>query len=128
MFAALAVAQHVIDGAELRVSEADPKPGQGGGGGAPQAYGGGGGSRGGGGSEYRLFVGSIMEGISDDDLRAYFGNFGAIKDVYRPGRQKAGEDGSTFGFVIFEQYNGVSKALAETNHAVNGYETNDRHT
>lgn len=117
MFKALATAEHVLDGTTIRVTEAEPKPGQGG----PRGGGGGGGGHSSAPREHRIFVGSIMEDVNDDDVRAHFSSFGAIKDVYRPGRQKAGSDGSMFGFVIFEQSVSMSKALAETTHIVKGH-------
>jgi len=136
MFAALACPSHVLEGVELRVTEADPKPPKpgmsGGGYGAPSGggYGGGapsynaapsrGGGGGGGGKEYRIFVGSISPGIIDADIQTHFAQFGDIADVYRPGKQKAARDGSEFGFVIFDNQHAMAKALAQPGHNVNG--------
>jgi RNA recognition motif-containing protein len=125
MFAALALDEHVVDGAELRVTEADPRPPKGGM--APaapmaQQYGHPPPSRGpsSGKKEYRVFIGKIGTSVTDNDLREHFAQYGSVADVYRPGARRGGV--GDFGFVIFESQQGMAKALAEVSHSVNGVE------
>lgn len=103
MFTALAADSHVINNQSMRVTEAQPRPGQGGGGGAPSAD-----DR----VEHRVFVGRVPQDVSDADLRSHFAQFGGVEDCYRPRSQKENKEGHGFAFVVFGEAKGMAKTLA----------------
>jgi len=71
-----------------------------------------------GGSVTRLFIGGLKyDGISDDDLRSYFEKFGAVTSIEQMTEKSTGKKRG-FGFVEFDDYDSVDKALLEQNHKI----------
>lgn len=126
MFAVLAAEQHVLNGVEMRITEADPRPPKGGDRAPYQApafhqappsrqH-----HESSSKKEWRIYIGKIDASVSDDDLRGHFGQFGDVFDVYRPGVRRGGA--TDFGFIIFEAQQGMAKSLAQSSHVVQGTE------
>ena len=57
----------------------------------------------------RLFIGGLKyDGISDDDLKEYFGKFGNVVTVEQMTERSTGKKRG-FGFVEFDDYDSVDK-------------------
>ena len=69
----------------------------------------------------KVFIGGLKDGVSDDNLKEYFGTFGTVLHVEQMTDKATGRKRG-FGFVEFDDYDSVDKLmLAGNNHIVNGY-------
>ena len=69
----------------------------------------------------KIFLGRLKDGISDENLKEYFGNFGTVVHVEQM-RDKTTGHKRGFGFVEFKDYDSVDKIMSQTNnHVVNGF-------
>ena len=67
----------------------------------------------------KVFVGGLKEDMSEDDIRQYFEQFGKINTVTRLTEKDTGKPRG-FGFVEFDDYDPVDKAILKGNHQING--------
>jgi len=67
----------------------------------------------------KLFIGGLKDNISDDDLKAYFGNYGSVVEAVVM-KDKETTKSRGFGFVSFDDYDPVDKIILEKNHTING--------
>ena len=96
---------HTIDGTKVETKRATPRDDNGPGSGQ---------------TVQKLFLGGLKDGVSDDDLRDYFGKFGTVTNVEQMTDKSNGRKRG-FGFVEFDDYDPVDKCLLEgNNHMVNG--------
>jgi len=65
----------------------------------------------------RLFIGGLPKGSTEDELRAYFNNFGAVKEVEIKTDQNTGNQRG-FGFVVLED-------PTQAQNALNAYESHE---
>lgn len=124
---------HVLDGKQIDPKKAVPKgPGQSmilkqmgltpsvGGGGAGAGGGGGGGPRGRGrNAECKVFVGGISQQTTENELRAYFSEYGLVNDVAIPLDRNTGNIRG-FAFVGFDNPETVQRLLRIHFHQING--------
>ena len=69
----------------------------------------------------KIFLGGLKDGVSDENLKEYFGAFGTVVQVEQMTDKTTGRKRG-FGFVEFEDYDAVDKIMLQTNnHVVNGY-------
>jgi len=99
---AVAVEPHILDGKKIDPKKAFPK--------VPN-------------SKYvtktkKVFVGGIQHGTSDDDLREYFGKFGAVTEVVIM-IDKITTRCRGFGFITFDTEDSVDKCCDERYHIIN---------
>jgi heterogeneous nuclear ribonucleoprotein R len=59
-----------------------------------------------------IFVGSLPEGATEDQLKGLFGKYGEVEGVKIP-RPRPGEARSTFGFVTFVERAAAARAVAD---------------
>jgi len=67
----------------------------------------------------KVFVGGLKEDMTEDDIRQYFEEFGKIVAVTRLTEKDTGKPRG-FGFVEFDDYDPVDKAILKQNHQING--------
>jgi len=96
---------HTIDGKEVETKRATPREEFG----KPEA----------GQTVKKVFVGGLKEDMSEDDIRQYFEQFGKINTVTRLTEKDTGKPRG-FGFVEFDDYDPVDKAILKGNHQING--------
>eukprot|EP00746_Dinoflagellata_sp_MGD_P160559 gnl/MRDRNA2_/MRDRNA2_87383_c0_seq1.p1 gnl/MRDRNA2_/MRDRNA2_87383_c0~~gnl/MRDRNA2_/MRDRNA2_87383_c0_seq1.p1 ORF type:complete len:212 (+),score=48.18 gnl/MRDRNA2_/MRDRNA2_87383_c0_seq1:61-696(+) len=60
----------------------------------------------------KIFVGGLPKDCSDDDLRDYFGKYGAVKDVVVKRDQETGHSRG-FGFVVFDGPQPVDQVMLD---------------
>ena len=97
---------HTIDGSKVETKRATPREEVREGGGTP--------------SVKKVFLGGLKDGVSDDDLRQYFSDFGTITMVEQMTDKNTGRKRG-FGFVEFDDYDPVDKLMFIREHIVNGY-------
>lgn len=101
-YSALAKGPHILKDFDMKAVEAKPKSSQG------QSVR----------KVPRIFIGRIPPSVNDDHLRAYFGQFGGVSDLYRPKSNKNPE--SQIAFCIFEEDTSLYACLAAgSTHTVN---------
>jgi len=97
---------HTIDGTKVETKRATPRDDAGPGAGQTVS---------------KVFIGGLKDGVSDDNLKDYFGTFGTVLHVEQMTDKATGRKRG-FGFVEFDDYDSVDKLmLAGNNHIVNGY-------
>ena len=97
---------HTIDGTKVETKRATPRDDSGPGSGQTVC---------------KIFLGGLKDGVSDDDLREYFGEFGAVIQVEQMTDKATGRKRG-FGFIEFDDYDPVDKLMIKgNNHMVNGY-------
>lgn len=97
---------HTIDGTKVETKRATPRDDTGPGAGQ---------------TVQKIFLGGLKDGVSDDNLRDYFGEFGAVVHVEQMTDKSTGRKRG-FGFVEFDDYDAVDKLMLKGNHhVVNGY-------
>lgn len=92
-----AAEEHSIKGKKSTVKKADIKPG-------------------------KIYLGKLpTEGVSEDDIRAYFGEFGVVTEVIRPIDKMKNNEPKNFCFITFEKER-ISKKMVQQGQAViNGH-------
>lgn len=97
---------HVIDGREVEPKRAVPREESG----KPEAHM----------SIKKIFVGGIKDEMQEEDIKAYFQDFGNIESVDvimdKETRKKRG-----FGFITFDDYDAVDKLVLLKHHNIAGY-------
>jgi RNA recognition motif-containing protein len=68
----------------------------------------------------RIFVGKLSKETSESDLRAYFGQFGFVLDVYLPRDKLNKKDHRGFGFITYETGASVHRVLSHGTHILHG--------
>jgi len=68
----------------------------------------------------KCFLGGLKDGVSDDNLTEYFGEFGTVVNVEQMTDKSTGRKRG-FGFVEFDDYDAVDKCMLKMSHNVNGY-------
>jgi len=97
---------HTIDGTKVETKRATPRDDSGPGAGQTVC---------------KIFLGGLKDGVSDDDLREYFGEFGGVIQVEQMTDKATGRKRG-FGFIEFDDYDPVDKLMIKgNNHMVNGY-------
>lgn len=97
---------HTIDGTKVETKRATPRDDSGPGSGQTVC---------------KIFLGGLKDGVSDDDLREYFGEFGGVVQVEQMTDKQTGRKRG-FGFIEFDDYDPVDKLMIKGNHhMVNGY-------
>ena len=66
----------------------------------------------------RLYVGGIAEDISEDELQEHFNKWGAVVDIYFPG--KKGQRRVNYCFVTFDHWRAAQRACNESERNING--------
>merc|ERR1719232_1841778 len=67
----------------------------------------------------KVFVGGLKEDMTEDDIRQYFEQFGKIVAITRLTEKDTGKPRG-FGFVEFDDYDPVDKAILKGNHQLKG--------
>lgn len=97
---------HTIDGTKVETKRATPRDDTGPGSGQTVC---------------KIFLGGLKDGVSDDNLREYFGEFGNVVQVEQMTDKVTGRKRG-FGFVEFDDYDPVDKLMLKGNHHnVNGF-------
>jgi len=66
---------------------------------------------------YRIFVGQILPGTTDEDLQQYFSQFGKVTRVHRPTRQSQGHE---YAFISYSTLHELSAVLSAGVHSIKG--------
>lgn len=96
---------HKLDGRELEIKRATPREDSG----KPGAEQ----------STCKLFVGAVKEGLTEDNLREYFGKYGKIEDCVIM-KDKETQKLRGFAFVTFDDYDPVDRIVLEKFHTIAG--------
>lgn len=96
---------HVIDGKEVETKRATPREDIG----KPEV----------GLTVKKVFVGGVKEDAEDEDIKAYFEQFGEVVSVIRTTDKESGKKRG-FCFVEFNDYDPVDKAILKGQHEING--------
>jgi len=67
----------------------------------------------------KVFVGGLKEDMTEDDIREYFEQFGKITAITRLTEKDTGKPRG-FGFVEFDDYDPVDKAILKGSHQIQG--------
>lgn len=67
----------------------------------------------------KIFVGALKKDVTDDDLSAYFSQFGVVVKASVV-RTKDQTESRGFGFVSFDDTDGVDKVIVSKPHIING--------
>lgn len=70
-------------------------------------------------STKKLFIGAIKDGMTEDILKEYFGQYGKVEDCVIM-KDKETQKYRGFGFVTFDDYDPVDKIVLEKFHEVGG--------
>ena len=98
---------HTIDGTKVETKRATPRD-EGGQGGSGQTV-------------CKIFLGGLKDGVSDDNLKEYFGEFGTVIAVEQMTDKATGRKRG-FGFIEFDDYDPVDRLMLKGNHhMVNGF-------
>merc|ERR1719414_5486 len=68
----------------------------------------------------KLFIGGLKDNITDEDLRTHFEKYGPVTKVEQMTDKQTGRKRG-FGFVEFDDYDPVDKALLDPDHKVNDW-------
>ena len=90
---------HSIDGTKVETKRATPRDDTGPGSGQTVT---------------KVFIGGLKDGVSDEDLQGYFGQFGSFKIKEHPSKKGLAS-------LEFDDYNAVDKLMLKGNHIVNGH-------
>jgi len=97
---------HTIDGTKVETKRASPRDDQ---------------SPGSGQTVSKIFLGGLKDGVSDENLKEYFGEFGKVVQVEQMTDKATGRKRG-FGFIEFDDYDPVDKLMIRgSHHMVNGY-------
>lgn len=69
----------------------------------------------------KIFVGGLPKNFPDDELLAYFNQYGTVQRCYVAKNPITGKTRG-FGFVVFDLEDSVTKAFTKTNHIIGGQE------
>ena len=86
---------HSIDGTKVETKRATPRDDTGPGSGQTVT---------------KVFIGGLKDGVSDEDLQGYFGQFGDVANVEQMTDKSTGRKRG-FGFVEFDDYDAVDKLM-----------------
>jgi len=67
----------------------------------------------------KCFIGGVKKGMTEDQLRNYFQQFGTISDFEVPKDRESGEPRG-FAFVTFDDFDVVDKLVAKRHHDIDG--------
>lgn len=67
----------------------------------------------------KIFIGGLRDTITDDELKAYFSNYGNVTECLVM-RDKETNKSRGFGFITYDDYDPVDKIILEKHHTVNG--------
>merc|ERR1719273_2881639 len=97
---------HTIDGTKVETKRATPRDDCGPGSGQTVS---------------KIFLGGLKDGVSDENLKEYFGEFGKVVQVEQMTDKATGRKRG-FGFIEFDDYDPVDKLMIRgSHHMVNGY-------
>lgn len=96
---------HVIDGKQVETKRATPREARDNGDAAQTVK--------------KVFVGGIPEEVEDEEIKAYFEEFGPVVAVTRSTDKETGKR-KRFAFVEFNDYDPVDKAIIKGNHEIGG--------
>ena len=65
----------------------------------------------------KLFIGGLKDGVSEDDLKSYFGQYGNVVEAVVM-REKETNKARGFGFISFDDYDPVDKIIRECNFCI----------
>ena len=66
----------------------------------------------------RIYVGGVPEELTEDDLSSHFGKWGAVVDIYFPG--KKGQKRVNYCFVTFDSWKAAQRACNESERSICG--------
>ena len=66
----------------------------------------------------RIYVGGVPEELTEDDLSGHFGKWGAVVDIYFPG--KKGQKRVNYCFVTFDSWKAAQRACNESERSICG--------
>jgi len=97
---------HTIDGTKVETKRATPRDDSGPGSGQTVC---------------KIFLGGLKDGVSDENLKEYFGEFGSVIQVEQMTDKATGRKRG-FGFIEFDDYDPVDRLMLKGNHhMVNGF-------
>jgi len=67
----------------------------------------------------KMFVGGVLPATSDDEIKAYFEQFGEVEEIIRPVNKESNEN-KPFCFVLFKRDGVLSKCTKQRFHEING--------
>jgi len=67
----------------------------------------------------KMFVGGVLPATSDDEIKAYFEQFGEVEEIIRPVNKESNEN-KPFCFVLFKRDGILSKCTKQRFHEING--------
>ncbi|KAL0047603.1 hypothetical protein WJX82_007628 [Trebouxia sp. C0006] len=68
----------------------------------------------------RIFVGKLVRGTTESDVRDYFSKFGYVMDVYMPRDRMNRAEHRGFGFVTFETEAAIIRVASYSGHMIRG--------
>ena len=66
----------------------------------------------------RIYVGGVPEELTEEDLSSHFGKWGAVVDIYFPG--KKGQKRVNYCFVTFDSWKAAQRACNESERSICG--------
>ncbi|CAG5114304.1 Oidioi.mRNA.OKI2018_I69.chr2.g8364.t1.cds [Oikopleura dioica] len=67
----------------------------------------------------KMFVGGVLPATTDDEIKAYFEQFGEVEEIIRPVNKESNEN-KPFCFVLFKRDGVLSKCTKQRFHEING--------